>query len=308
MKKWVEVVTFSLKMLLGVMFCTSSILKLIDVDKFELYVYSYDFFSLGLSYIVARLCIAFELLLGIGLILNVFNKFFVRLSLLVLLGFTAFLAYAHFIGRGDNCHCFGEFLDFNPLQSIIKNIICIGAVLCCMKVKPYKFVPKWHIVLLVALAPFVAVFIISPPDNMVSYSANTKHQLNEELFTELIAEDGVLDTLGIAEGHKLVVFYSKGCGFCQMAAKKIFTMQRRNSVDANNIITVFAGDSGVDLSPFYEETETSPIFPTAFISPETFLNLTYGRFPLILLLEDGKVQEAFMYRSINENIIVDFLK
>ena len=45
MKKWVEVVTFSLKMLLGIMFCTSSILKLIDVDKFELYVYSYDFFS-----------------------------------------------------------------------------------------------------------------------------------------------------------------------------------------------------------------------------------------------------------------------
>ena len=57
-----------LKVLLGLVFIVSAVLKLFDMDQFEIYVYSYHFFSLNFSFIVARLAIILELVLGIGLI------------------------------------------------------------------------------------------------------------------------------------------------------------------------------------------------------------------------------------------------
>ena len=115
-----------LKILLGLVFILSGVLKLIDVDKFELYVYSFNFLSLSLSYIAARLLIAFEFLLGVALVVNIFNKYVMRTTLITLVGFTLFLLYLILIGRTDNCHCFGEYVQFNPIESIVKNVIFMG--------------------------------------------------------------------------------------------------------------------------------------------------------------------------------------
>ena len=108
-----------LKILLGLVFILSGVLKLIDIDKFELYVYSFNFLCLSFSYIAARLLIAFEFLLGVSLVANVFNKYVVRTTLAMLVGFTLFLVYLIVIGRNDNCHCFGEYVQFNPVESIV---------------------------------------------------------------------------------------------------------------------------------------------------------------------------------------------
>ena len=64
----------ALKVLLGLVFIVSAVLKLFDMDKFEIYIYSYHFFSLNFSFLVARAAIIVELVLGIGLIFNCLHK------------------------------------------------------------------------------------------------------------------------------------------------------------------------------------------------------------------------------------------
>ena len=295
---------FAVKMLLGALFVMSALMKIIDIDKFELYVYSFDILSLGLSYIAARLVIGFELLLGIALLANIYNKYIIRLTLLTLVAFTLFLVYAIFIGRTDNCHCFGEFIAFDPIESIIKNIVFIISTLFCYNVKEYKFRPRWYILLPVALLPFATVFIVSPPDNMVNYPTATQYSIDEEVFNEYIQPDGPLDTLGITEGKKLVAFYSPNCKYCKLSARKMGTMQHRMNINASSIITVFGGEI-TNLDKFYKETDTEPM-QSIFMEADKFLSLTRGRFPAVVLLDNGTIAHAFQYRSIDEGIIKDF--
>ena len=295
---------FAVKMLLGALFLVSALMKLIDIDKFELYVYSFDILSLGLSYIAARLVIGFEFLLGIALSVNIYNKYTIRLTLLTLMVFTLFLVYAVLIGRTDNCHCFGEFVAFDPIESIIKNIVFIIATLFCCNVKEYKFRPRWYILLPVVLLTFATVFIVSPPDNMVSYPTATKYSINEELFNEYIQPNGPLDTLGIAEDKKLVAFYSPNCKYCKLSARKMETMQHRMNIDTSSIITVFGGET-TNLDKFYKETDTKPTL-SMFMEVDNFLPLTRGRFPVVVLLDNGTIIHAFQYRSIDEGVIKDF--
>ena len=76
----------SLKVLLGLVFIVSAILKVVDMDKFEIYIYSYHFFSLNFSFIVARLAIILELVLGFGLISHTLHKLYWWGSMAMLVG------------------------------------------------------------------------------------------------------------------------------------------------------------------------------------------------------------------------------
>ena len=295
---------FAVKMLMGALFVVSASMKVVGIDSFELYVYSFDILSLGFSYIAARVVIGFELMLGILLIANIYNKQVVRLTLLTLIGFTLFLIYTLVIGRTDNCHCFGELLEFDPVESIIKNVVFIAAMLFCSGVREYKFRPRLYILLPAMLVPFAAVFIISPPDNMVDYPGDIKYAINQELFDEYISADGPLDTLGISEGKKLVAFYSPNCKYCKLSARKVGTMQHRMGLDASNIVIVFGG-TPTNLDKFYEETDTEPA-AHMFMEKEQFIPLTRGRYPAVVLVENGTIAHAFQYRNIDEATVEQF--
>ena len=66
MNKLKEIAPIALKVLLGLVFIVSAVLKVIDMDQFEIYIYSYHFFSLNFSFLVARAAIIVELVLGIA--------------------------------------------------------------------------------------------------------------------------------------------------------------------------------------------------------------------------------------------------
>ena len=53
-------VALCLRVLLAAIFMVSAVAKLVAIDDFELYVFSFGFFSLDCSYILARLCIGAE--------------------------------------------------------------------------------------------------------------------------------------------------------------------------------------------------------------------------------------------------------
>ena len=142
------------------MFIISAVSKFVTVDAFEIYVYSFGLMGLGLCCFVARLVIGAELLLGVSLISNRHHRFTTLMALLFLLCFILFLAYSHFVGRTDSCHCFGDLWPLDPIQSILKNAVLVVLLLCVYKWGSDEWAPRWWLVVIiyVALAALILLF------------------------------------------------------------------------------------------------------------------------------------------------------
>ena len=303
MKNAKTILPLVLKIMLGLMFIVSAILKIYDLDKFEIYVYSYGFFSLNFSFLVARAAIIVELVLGIGLASNCFHKLMWWGSVAMLAGYTLLLVYAQFIGRTDSCHCFGELLPFNPWQSIIKNLVLLILFAFTYKVKGFRFKGQWPALIGVAVASVVAVFLVSPPDNFISGYDDEKN-LEETLFSELLSEPP-MDTLRLQEGKQVVCFFSTGCQFCQLAAQKLSIMQQRYGFPSENITYVFMG-SEEGVRKFYELSESAEYRNVLYGDIVKLLKVINGNFPTIVFMDRGTVVHEYGLRNMKEEEIKAF--
>lgn len=139
------------RVLIGMLFLFSAVSKFITVDIFEIYVYSFGLFSLNVCFYISRLIISAELIIGAALISHRNPRLTIVSTILFLVCFIVFLAYAQMVGRTDSCHCFGELMPFNPVQSILKNAVLLLLLVYVAKFTPAKWYPKWWLVVLVYL-------------------------------------------------------------------------------------------------------------------------------------------------------------
>ncbi len=284
--RWVAV---TLRVLVGAVFVVSAVAKLVAIDPFVLYVFSYGFFPFAVVDVLVRLCIAAELILGIFIILGWYRRLVKLLTLLMLVFFSLFLCYAALKGRMESCQCFGQLVDFDPIQSLLKNGVLILLVLVAYYLagqepparrKKLRFGLSAGIV----AALTVAVFAISLPDSwLFGESHNSYHQ---QTLAESIAPGGILGEQHLDEGHQLVAFVTPGCEFCKMARQKIGTIAERHDLDTTHIHFIEPSDLGDSI----------------------FLRLTYGQRPLVLLLDNGEVTATYHSRNISERQIADFLQ
>lgn len=302
--KAARVVALVLRMALGALFIVSAIAKLIGIDRFEIYIFSFNLLPLTWSMMAARLVIVAELLVGIGLIANIAKRLVDTCALLMLVCFTLFLGYAALSGRTDSCQCMGILVEFDPLQSIAKNAVLLLLLVVAMGARPWSWRPRWFVWLPVVLAPTVTVFVLSAPDNWLFGPSDEIY--NAEQLDSAIAPDGELAPLNLAEGRHAVAFLSPGCQFCRMADEKLTHICRRNGLDSTAFVYIIpAADSTV--APLTLDT-VSFIRPGHLVPPMTFALITYGQRPMLMLMENGKVTATCHYRNINEKQIVDFLK
>lgn len=294
-----------LKVLLGLMFIVSAVLKIIDMDKFEIYVYSYHFFSLNFSFLVARAAIIVELVLGIGLVSNCFHKLMWWGSMAMLVGYTLLLIYAQIIGRTDSCHCFGEFLPFNPWQSIIKNLVLMGLFALVYKVKGRSFKGQWVALVGVAIASTVGVFLVSPPDNYTPNYHSGKN-LNEDLFSEMLSNPP-MDSLRLWEGKQVVCLFSTSCKYCQVAAQKLSLMQQYYGFPPENVTYVFVGTEE-GITQFYEQSESAVYHNVLYEDIVGLLKVINGSFPTIVFVDNGMVVHEYGLRSMKEEEIKAFFQ
>ena len=298
-----ENILLSIKILLGLVFIASAVLKIMDLDKFEIYIYSYHFFSLNFSFLVARIAIIVELVLGIGLVSNTMHKLYWWGSMAMLFGYTLLLIYALVIGRTDSCHCFGDFLQFNPKQSLVKNGVLMLLFLLVYKVKEWKTSFRWLIYSLALLASTITVFAVSPPDNFTSAYQSEKN-LKEDLFGDLLNEPP-LDSLHLQEGKQVIGLFSTGCEICQMAAQKLSLMQQFYDFPAENITYIFMG-SEEGIAKFYEKSQSARYRDVLYEDAIKLLIVNDGQFPTIVFMEDGKVVYEYGFRDMKEAEIKAF--
>ena len=294
----------ALKVLLGLLFIASAILKLVDMDKFEIYIYSYHFFSLNASFIVARLAIILELVLGIGLISHCLHKLMWWGSMAMLGGYTLLLIYALTLGRTDSCHCFGDFLQLDPKQSLIKNGVLMLLFLLIYRMESWKTPFRWLILCLAVMASSIAVFVISPPDNMTSNS-NPEQNLHTEFFNEML-DDAPLDALNLREGKQVICFFSTSCEMCQMAAHKLSLMQQFYGFPKENITYLFMGNEEGIIS-FCEQSESVQYRDMLYPDVARLLKAVNGNLPVIVFLEDGEVVHEYGFRNMDEAEIKAFM-
>ena len=303
MNKLKEIGPIALKVLLGLVFIVSAVLKVLDMDRFEIYVYSYHFFSLNFSFLVARAAVIAELVLGIGLVSNTLHKFYWWGSMAMLFGYTLLLIYALHLGRTDSCHCFGDFLQFNPKQSLVKNGVLMLAFLLVYKVKEWKTPFRWLIFSLALLASTITVFAVSPPDNFTP-AYHSENNLHEDLFDNLLNEPP-LDDLNLREGKQVIGIFSTGCEICQMAAQKLSLMQQFYGFPAENITYIFMG-SEEGITKFYEKSQSARYRDVLYEDAIKLLIVNDGQFPTIVFMEDGEIVHEYGFRDMKETEIKAF--
>ena len=294
----------ALKVLLGLVFVVSAVLKLFDMDKFEIYIYSYHFFSLNASFMVARLSIILELVLGIGLISHCLHKLMWWGSIAMLAGYSLLLIYAMYLGRTDSCHCFGDFLQLDPKQSLIKNGVLMLLFLPIYRMESWKTPFRWLILFLTVMSSSIAVFVISPPDNLTS-NADPEQNLQLELFNEML-DDAPLDALNLREGKQVICFFSTSCDYCQMAAHKLSLMQQFYGFPKENITYLFMGNEE-SIAKFYEESGSTQYRDVLYSDVVRLLKAINGNFPTLVFLEDGEVVHEYGFRNMNEVEIQAFM-
>jgi thiol-disulfide isomerase/thioredoxin len=293
----------TLKVLLGLVFIVSAILKIVDMDRFEIYIYSYHFFSLNFSFLVARSAIILELVLGVGLISHTLHKLYWWGSMAMLAGYSLLLIYALILGRTDSCHCFGDFLQLDPKQSLIKNGVLMLLFLLIYKMESWKTPFRWLILILAVMASGIAVFVISPPDNYTS-NYDPDHNLQTELFDTML-DDAPLDSLNLREGKQVVCFFSTSCDYCQMAARKLSLMQRFYGFPEENITYLFVGDEE-GIEDFYEQSESARYRDVLYPDVTRLLKAVDGNMPTIVFMENGEVVREYGFRNMNEDEIKAF--
>ena len=223
----------------------------------------------------------------------------------MLFGYTLLLIYALIIGRTDNCHCFGDFLQFDPKQSLIKNGILILLFLLIYRVKEWKTPYRWLILCLAVVASTIGVFVASPPDNYTPAYA-PEQNLQIELVNEML-DEAPLDSLHLKEGKQIICFFSTGCEYCQMAARKLSLMQQFYGFPADRITYVFMG-SEEGITKFYERSESAHYREVLYPDVVRLLKSVNGNLPVIVLLEDGAVVHEYGFRNMREEEIRAFFE
>lgn len=292
------------RIILGAVFALSAFAKLSAMEGFELYIFSFGFASFDLSSIAARLIIISEFLLGIFLVLNLFSRQLKCLTAVSLAGFSIFLLWRAALGDNESCHCMGDLVDMNPVQSLIKNAV-LGLMLAFVWNHEGKVLRRQNLIAVISSAVIAAtVFMASPPDLYYRNSSESQ-DLSADAFSP------VADSLGLSDGRRAICFYSGSCEHCRHCASKMASMIRRHSLPTDRISILFMQtheNQDSVVTSFFKESGEDLTLPYSYLHPLEFLPLTNGSMPLVVLYEDGRIVKEYDYISLDENELADFFE
>lgn len=295
----------------GGVFIIAAILKLISIDEFEIYIYSFNIFSFLLTTFVSRIIIIGEFILGLFLILKINYRFVWKTSLIILMLFTLFLTYAAIFRQDSNCHCFGELIELNPLESIVKNLILILLLLLSQRSAVSGHRPKFF-VLRSSFFVLIVVFIISPPDSIYKMIYSTEKEVSSidlhESFDEVVKIDFKEDEIAFdsisafdVKEKQLIAVVSSGCKYCKLGLKKLSLMMKNGGISPDDV-DIFIWGSPDGIIDFRSETMTEDV-DYWHIMPNDAIRITYGRFPIFIMMENKNIIKIGDFRNLDDAFV-----
>lgn len=297
------------RIFVGLVFVFSAVTKYISIEAFDMFVFEHGLFSWVFTTFATRILISFEAVLGLLLFSGIYLKFTRVAAIGVLVLFTLYVALKPYVfphvGE-DNCHCFGTVLLLSDNQTIIKNLVLLA-------LSPFLFFDGgWRtkkaklLVLIFSLVSLSSAFIIRPPDVIVHAIYGKQAELDEAKFNDLLdylSSEG----MDVKQGKKVLCLYAPICKHCQRTAIKLNVMINRHSLNKACFVNVFWGsDKMVDA--FYKRTKVGKDMTTCIVPAPMFLSATKGKQPVVVLLDNGRIDGLYKSTDLNEAGIVNFLK
>ena len=302
-----DIVKNILRIGIGSVFIIAAILKLISIDEFEIYIYSFNVLSFLATTFVSRLLIAGEFILGLFLILKINYKFTWRATLIMLMLFTLFLIYVAIFRNDDNCHCFGELVELSPIESIVKNVVMMALLLFVRQRVNESPRQRVRCSLLIVTCTLILVFIVSPPDVIYNKIYSSEKEISsralQKSFDDIVKINFENDSISFDstpvfkpdEGSQMIAIVSSGCKYCKLGVKKLAMMLDNKEADISDV-DIFIWGSPNGIINFRRETLTED-YDYWHIMPNEAIDITYGRFPIFILMEGDEIVEVGDFRS-----------
>ena len=304
MSKTATIIKTIIRILIGLMFIVSAVLKIFSLDTFEIYIYSLDFFGFVFSGFVARCVIAAELLLGSFLIAKILYKPTWWLTMAMMVVFTLFLVYVALFRNDANCHCMGELVELNPARSIVKNLVLILLLLLIRKEDDWHFRGKVALGISLLVASVAVPFALFPMDSFYQIFSREEQKVDMAKFSQFM-QDSTAQALQLDRGDYVIGYLASGCKYCKISATKIHTIFQNNQLDSTRLMFMIWG-SEKSVRSFQEETETQG-YRYESINPVEALNIVFGQFPTYVYVHNGQVERVANLRGLEERDTVDFL-
>ncbi len=302
-----EFILHIVRCIIACTFITSAILKLLSLQNFELYVYSFGIFNYVTTTFVVRVLLVIEFLLGIGLLFRIFYKQSWWGTLLTLIGFSLFLVYVAIFRGSEDCHCFGDFVELDTIPSLIKNCILIGLLMPVRKQEEWHHNIKPYIVTVSCLSALFVTFLGYPMNSMYSIMfGNDEERFNQELYNKVLSNPEYGTEIDSSK-NQLIAFVSSTCKHCKAGNTILQAIVTNNDIPTSNITCFIASPNDTLIDSFKIITKTEKLH-YKHASMGALIGITNGYFPTYLFLENGNPSKAVSYKDLDEKEIVDFLK
>lgn len=280
------------RIILGGAFLFSAYAKLYPIEPFELLLLQQGIASWEIAPFFSRILIASEALLGILIILGVYQKIVLRITAGVLVVFTIYILFILLkYGSEADCGCMGDMIKMNPYESVFKNIVLLGFTIYLLRYQKYsfEFYPLW-VTICMALTAYSLPFMINPPD--FYFAANNKDGNKDYPIDLKDIEDIVIDGKkpDFTKGEYILAFFSINCPHCRLASSRL-ELIKKELKELPPIYAVFAGKES-KIPEFLSESKSSHLY-YYMDDQQKFIRITRGAFPTIVYLKDGKVIKRF---------------
>jgi uncharacterized membrane protein YphA (DoxX/SURF4 family) len=295
--------TVILRLLLGVTFVASAVLKLFPIEAFDARILeTAPFLGWTFSMIIARLIIACELALGIFIIAGLWLRRVVYPLTLTMLGiFTGIVIYSLIrFGNEPNCGCFGELLPFSNVESLLKNIVFIAlTVFLYYRSKPHTLKFWWIGVIVLGLAIFTVFITHKIPLYL------DEIELKEPFYSDYVdSEEYQIENVDLYQKH-LVLFLSCTCSKCREMVRNMETLNRIYPLQ--NVFYYICEDSFVSPAELFEHKDIS--FPYKVIPRDTFYAYIPAPYlPFIGLVDSGQYIRVWTGANFNFDREIPVLK
>lgn len=299
---------------LGLLFITSAILKIIEINRFCVQIYAYGIISQKefLPWI-ATITILIEISLGLLFLLSFpYRRFTMGANLLLLLIFTSLIIYGWIYNDLKNCGCFGK-IEMGPAESVLKNILLIViSILCFLCVKPLEnrkksktvYLFRFYLPLLVVIC-ITLFFSIRQLQSEQPAIKNVETNDISPYSNMKIEIDGDIYDLG--EGEYLLAILSFSCDHCIEEAPKINDYTLINGLP--KIIAICLEESQEDKEEFIRKVQ--PLFPMYSLGDKVrfFLSLIGKEPPRLVYIKQGKIIKYWDYElPTAERLIAEITK
>lgn len=291
----------------GLIFVCSGYIKLFPIESLEYTIVDTTHLPWYLAAWASRLLIAFEIGLGVFILLNIYRKCIFYVGVTTLMIFNGYLLYLGFTkGLNADCGCFGEWFALNPIESLLKNTLLLAGLWLNFKFRPSE-TSKLSVGLGWGLTALVLGWIVF--NYPVVSSANPLQKINVPERNLNLLYDGTTNhppTVELRKGKWVVAFLSATCVHCKQAARKLELIQQL-SPKKLPIFLVINGKQA-NLKVFLEQTAIKNLPYSTFKGPEAFLSMAGNDgLPAVYGIDNGRYVWESTYPVLSKESLEQWL-